>query len=102
MRNVMADQFKLRATYKPTGEVLEYGPFEHNEGDDPQKLTSTVLFAQGFVCGTLFERTQTEVTPETIEFSLVGVDYQPTGTAVLGSLQAEATASVTHADGTTD
>ena len=96
----MADQFKLRATYKPTGEILEYGPFDSD--GDPQTLTSRVLFAQGFICGTLFERTQTEVTPETIEFNLVGVDYAPAGAVTLGALQAEATATVTHADGSTD
>lgn len=94
----MADQFKLQAIFKPTGELLEYGPFEGE--DDPGKLTTKVLFAQGFICGTLFERTQKEVTPEVIDFKLVGVDYPAVST--LGTLQAEASATVTHADGSTD
>lgn len=97
----MSDQFKLQATYKPTGEVLEYGPFEA-DGDDLQSLTSKVAFAQGFICGTLYERTQQAVTPETIEFNLLGVDFPPQGANTLGELRAEASATVTHADGTTD
>lgn len=91
----MADKYKLQATYKPTGEVLEYGPFDA-EGDP----TPQILFAQGFICGTLYERTQKEVGPETIEFKLLGVDVITSGT--IGTLQAEATATVTHADGSTD
>ncbi len=96
----MADQFKLQATYKPTGEILEYGPFETD--DNPGTLTSRVMFAQGFICGTLFERTQQAVTPETIEFNLQGIGTMPTGAETQSALVAEATATVTHADGTTD
>jgi hypothetical protein len=95
----MGQQFKLQALYKPTNEILEYGPFEADL--DPQALTVKVMFAQGFICGTLFERTQTPVTPDTIEFALQGVE-PPGAAAVLGTLTATASASVTHADGSVD
>ena len=94
----MGQQFKLQALFKPTNEILEYGPFDADA--DPAALTPRVMFAQGFICGTLFERTQQPVTQDTIEFKLQGVDTP--GASVLGNLTATATASVTHPDGSVD
>lgn len=89
--------YKLVATYKPTGEVFEYGPWPADP--NPSVAVARLSFAQGFVSGGNYFMRGGDFAPEEMEFKVIEVDE---GANTIGSIQAFASASVTHADGTTD
>jgi HEXXH motif-containing protein len=91
--------FKLTALHVPSQEILEYGPWEADP--DPLKASVQASFAHGFICGFHSRATAGEGPPEDLaEFTIVEVPAEPP-TNVVGVLRAEASATVTHADGTT-
>jgi hypothetical protein len=93
--------FKLLATHLPTGNVQEYGPWEANA--NPMVAAAHVSFAQGFVCG--FNSCQygpDNYKPQDLTFEVIEVPDEPQGANTVGQVEAYASASVTHADGTTD
>ena len=89
--------FKLVATHVPTGEVEEFGPWEVDP--DPLRATAMSSFAHGFVCG-LFTKAHG------VGFDAADLDVQvaevPGPNALFGQVVAEASASVTRADGSAD
>jgi hypothetical protein len=103
--------FKLVGVRKSDGQRIEYGPWDAalpapGEAETvmlqhPVVIThlSNIAFAQGFMCAE-FARNE-ETRPEDINFELEHIPNAAEANA-LGTLQAYATASVTHADGTTD
>lgn len=88
--------FMLKATNKRTGGKSEYGPWPADA--NPMVAAARLSFAQGFVCG-VNAALNPESAPDELDFEVVEVSED---TNVVGQLVAEAAASVTHADGTTD
>jgi hypothetical protein len=91
--------FKLVAIHKPTGTVQEYGPWQADE--NPMVAAARVSFAQGFVCGWNCHQYGPESNPEDLSFEVVEVP-DGGGADTVGEIQTWATASVVHADGSTD
>lgn len=87
--------FKLIGTHKPSGEVEEFGPWE--VGSDPQRALALTSFAHGFVLGLFTKVHGVGFNPEDVSIQVVEV---PGENNVLGQIVAEASAMVTHADGT--
>lgn len=84
--------FKLKVTHKPSGHVEEVGPWPTSP--------ELVWFAQGFVRGTYAERFKDEGhDPADVELEAIDV---PEPNTLNATFVAEASASVTHADGTVD
>lgn len=92
-------RFKLIATYKPTGAVQEYGPWEAD--GNPMVNASRISFAHGFVAGWNNHEYGPNFNPEDMAYEVVEVPEEPQNN-VVGQLVAHASASVTHADGTVD
>lgn len=92
MEGALMAAFKLKITHKPSGTVEELGPWPTT----PEML----WFAQGFVRGTYAERFK-EFGHDPADVELEVFDAPPPN-AVVASLVAEASATVTHADGTVD
>jgi hypothetical protein len=100
--------FKLVALHVPSQEEITYGPWPSST--DPTEAACRVSFAQGFICG-MHEATVENGSPHDLAFSVVEVDDSELNlpepepvkeNTVLGKLVADATATVTHADGTVD
>lgn len=96
-------QRKLEAIHTPTGQARVYGPFPVHE--DPKIALSHIAFAQGFITGH-FNHENPDSSPADWEWKVYEIaeegDAKPSGVTVLGEVVAEASASVTHPDGTTD
>lgn len=90
---------KLVALHVPSQETLEYGPWEVDE--DPTKALWKEAFVHGFMAGVHAARTEGMGDPEDMTYEVVEVE-PPGGNNIVGVLTAEASASVTHADGTVD
>jgi len=89
-------KLKLQATYKPTGQSTEYGPWEQHP--DEKIALSRIAFAHGFVAGWNNREIGEDFKPEEMSYEVVEVVEQPQNN-VIGHLVAHATASVTHPDG---
>ena len=90
--------FQLKAIHKPSGEAEEFGPYPFL--GDEMKDRLALSFTHGFVRGVFGARY--EVGLENVDDIEIEVSDVPDGPTVVGSLVAEASASVTHADGTVD
>lgn len=90
-------QLILKTTYRPTGEVVEYGPWPQD--NDVETNIRRTFFAQGFVLGSQATVLGDAYKIEDFEFEVLSVEPKPDNN-VVGTLVAEASASVTHADGT--
>lgn len=86
---------KLIATHKPTGETEEFGPIEVPA--DPQEALALSSYAHGFVHGLFTKRHGAGFDPEDLDVQVVAVSD---ANSVVGQLVAEASATVTRADGT--
>lgn len=87
--------FKLTATHRPTGEVEEFGPWD--DDPDPARAAHLMTFANGFVCGLFTKSHGVGFDPADLDVQLVVL---PDANSIVGHLVAEASATVTHADGT--
>lgn len=85
--------YLIRATYLPTSTTEDFGPWFTS---DP----SHVMFSSGFVSGVYAERYKDGYQPDHLQMELVPVVDEDN--QVVGTIVAEASASVTHADGSTD
>jgi hypothetical protein len=86
--------FKLRVVHKPTGFTEDLGPWPTT----PEML----WFAQGFVRGTYAERFKDQSSdPADVELEILEAP-DPQANTLVASLVAEASAIVTHPDGTVD
>lgn len=92
--------YKLLVTHKPSGNNVEYGPWEVDENKDIN--LGRMGFAQGFVMGTEFARRGEEYDVTEYDFKIQEVEPETPGAKVVGNLVASASALVTHPDGTTD
>jgi hypothetical protein len=94
-------QRKVEATYTPTGQVCVYGPFPVDE--DTDMAMRHLAFAQGFITGH-FSHNNPDALPTEWDWKVFEIAEEGDAPVVkvLGKLIAEASASVTHADGTTD
>lgn len=92
--------FKLIGLHVPSQEEWVYGPWPSSE--DPHANALAVTFAQGFIMG-IHSITHPDEGPDALAFSVTAVDDDPEPpTNIVGVLTAEASATVTHPDGTTD
>lgn len=93
--------FKLVALHVPSQEEIIYGPWPSSE--DPVENSNRAAFAHGFICG-VHSVGAADGKPEDLAFTIVEVpDEEPEPpTNVVAVLVAEASATVTHPDGTTD
>lgn len=89
--------FKLVATHKPTGEVEEFGPWEAPA--EPQKAVAVHSYALGFVHGLFTKHQGVGFDPADLEVAVVPVGALSPN-HLSGALVAEASATVTRADGT--
>jgi hypothetical protein len=92
-------QFKLKALHVPSQEFIEYGPWDTDP--DPVKAHGQLSFAYGFICGWHSNFTQGQGEPSDLAFEVIEIPDEPP-TAIVGVVTAYASATVTHADGTTD
>jgi hypothetical protein len=90
--------FILRVLHVPSQEYLTFGPWPGS--DDPVANASATGFAHGFVAG--INSRNGGMPQDLAEYTVVEVPDEDPGAQVVGVIVAEASATVTHADGTTD
>jgi hypothetical protein len=86
--------FKFVVTWKPTGEVEEFGPWPILE--DEGRALLNLSFSHGLVTGIYTERYKVDNAAENLDIAVHDIPDNH----VVGTLVAEASAMVTHADGT--
>lgn len=89
--------FKVQVTHKPTGIIEEFGPWEDNP--DPNLQFAHTTFVHGFIAGLYAERYGVTHQPEDLDIEVIA---DITENQIVSHFVAEASASVTHADGSTD
>lgn len=90
----MATLITLTAIHKPSGTSETYGPWD--KSDDPQVFLANVSFAHGFLSGFFSAVMGETYNIEDFEFKSEEVEDGP---HVVGQIVAEASATVTHPDG---